>query len=332
MSGGGQSISGESRYDWNPYMANMWAGGTNEAGDVNPGLLGRAVDTLNSPYQQYGGQRLADRTWDQTAGQDATRHLALAGATEANSARNTLNDTAQGKYLGQYDSSGNWVSANPYSGLRATPGENEYGGQNEAFLDMKRRNLQDVSRAFQEGTAADTQRMFAQSGAFGGSAHQQAVERNNDVLAKNMGDIGTRMEAEQYDRSANLRENSITRGLQSQMFDIGRLNQDYQNERSLMQGAIPLGLQSEAGRLGAVGQLYGIGGDQQRHNQMGLDQEYENWANKNNWERNNVNWMANLLAQAQGGIGGQATQTQPGYGINPLAGLLAAGSLYGAMR
>lgn len=316
MSGGGQSVSGESKYNWNPYMENMWAGGQ----DGNPGLLGRAITTLNSQYQPYGGQRLADRTWDQTAGQDAARHLALAGATEANSARNTINDTVQG----------NWLNANPYNELRVTPGDNQYEGMSEDYRSLKRNAMDDVIEKFQLGTGADTQRMFAQSGAFGGSAHQQAMEGNAKGLGQTLSRLGQEMDNAQYERSANLRENAINRGMQAQQFDIGRLSQDYQNERGLMQGAIPLGLQSEAGRLGAIGQLYGMGGDEQRQNQMGLDLDYQDWANQQNWERNNVNWMANLLAQAQGGIGGQATQTQPGYSINPLAGLLGAGALYNA--
>jgi hypothetical protein len=318
MSGGGQSISGESKYNWNPYMENMWAGGQ----DGNGGLLGRAINTLNSPYQRYGGNRLADRTYDQTNTQDALRHVAIAGTPETNAARNTILDTVQGNFL----------QSNPYNDLRVTPADNQYEGFGEDYQGVKRAAMRDLTDAFNEGTAADTQRMFAQSGAFGGSAHQQAMGKNADALGKNLSRLGQEMDQAQYERSANLRENAINRGMQAQQFDINRLNNNYLTERGFQQGAIPLGLQSEAGRLGALGQLYGIGADEQRFNQMGLDQAYQEWANENNWERNNVNWMANLLAQAQGGIGGQATQTQPGYSINPLSGLLGAASIYGAMR
>src|SRR5574339_123574 len=73
--GGGQSVSGESVYNWNPFMENMWAGD-----GKNPGLLNRAVDTLNTPYQRYQGPRIAGNNNYTDEARAGINHLARYGS------------------------------------------------------------------------------------------------------------------------------------------------------------------------------------------------------------------------------------------------------------
>lgn len=314
-SGGGQS--GETIYNWNPYMENMWAGGQNG----NGGLLGRALTTLNSEYQNYPGRRVAGLSADQETAGNAIRHTAINGSALGNAGRNTALETVQGQFL----------DSNPYNELRVTPGSNQYEGMSEDYQALKRNAMKDLTDAYSEGTAADTQRMFAQSGAFGGSAHQQAQQNNARELGRSLSRLGQEMDNTQYERSANLRENAINRGMQAQQFDIGRLNQDYQNERGLMQGAIPMAMQGDQQAFDAYRNLMGVGDLYRSYDQQLLDRGYEDWANQQNWERNNINWMANLLGQAQGSTG--ITQQMGGYqGINPVAGLLGAASIGRGMQ
>lgn len=309
MSGSDQS--GETRYNWNPYMENMWAGGNG-----NPGLLGRAITTLNSEYQQYPGRRVAGLSPDQETAGNAIRHTAINGSALGNAGRNTALETVQGNFL----------DSNPYNTLRVQPGENQYEGMSEDYQALKRNAMRDLTDAYSEGTAADTQRMFAQSGAFGGSAHQQAQQNNARELGRSLSRLGQEMDNAQYERSAGLRENAINRGMQAQQFDINRLSSDYQNERGLMQGAIPLAMQGDQQAYEAYRQLMGVGDLYRSYDQQLLDRGYEDWANQQNWERNNINWMAGLLGQAQGTTG--VTQQMGGYqGINPVAGILGAASL-----
>lgn len=348
--GGSGGQSGETVYKWNDDMARQWAGDDNLLG-----LLPRANEVSNRGFTPYGGQRVADLSFDQQGAGDSIRHAATAGTTLGNEGRNTAFTTARGDFLG----------SNPQNANRVTPGTsqyedlanstnpyetafNPYEGNNEAFLDMKRRSMRDMADMYNEGTAADTQRMFAQSGAFGGSAHQQAVQRNSDTLAKNMGDLGNRMESEQYDRSAGLRESAIgrasnlreaalgrsygaresaiDRGMQGQMFDIDRLSRDYQFERGNQQNAAQMAMQGEQGIMDLYRQRMGVGDLYRDRDQRIMDVNYGDWTQGQDWDRNNINWLASLLGTAQGSTG--VTQQFGGYqGVNPVAGLLGAAAL-----
>lgn len=314
-SGGGNQ--GETLYKWNPYMENMWAGGVNEDGSWNPGLLGRAVNTLNTPYQSYGN-RLADFTGDQNTAFGGIRYLATQGSDVGNAGSNQIKDTFAGRYQ------------NPFSDGVSGPRANSYIGENPYFKSQVDRALGDVTEAYKTGTAANTNRMFARSGAFGGSAHQQAVEQDEKGLGDALANLSNQMYSGQYERSAGLDEADIGRRLQTSMFNANLGSGNWENERQRQVGLVPQAFAAENQGFQRYSNLLNIGNQQQRQGQMGLDLDYEDWANSQNWERQNVNWLANLLAQAQGGIGGQASQTSPGYGINPLAGLLGAGALYNA--
>ena len=274
--GGNQTIT----HGWLPFIENMWGGD----GKGNPGLLNRAVDTLNKPYQQYGGQRIAGFTPDQGYGMDRIRNVALHGTDSANASDRKIIDVLGGN---------------------AT---NKYAGDNPYFRDVVKQGMGDITDAYKQGTSADTTRMFNLSGAFGGSAHQNAVKNNEGALAGQLQRYQSGMANQQYDRSAGLEEANLGRQM----------------------SAIPMGFQAENRAFNTGQQLLGIGGQQQNQNQRGYDQDYNDWTQAQNWERNNLGWMANLLSQASGGTG--QTQQSGGYsGINPVGGLLGGAAFGNAM-
>lgn len=313
-SSGGQS--GETRYNWNPFMENMWAGG----GDGNPGLLNRAVgNVLNEPWQAYGGQRIAGITPDQTSAMDSIRHTVLGGgAPDTMAGRNSAMQLAQGP---------GGRNQNPWAEAAVSAEENQYGGMNSPeFLNMLGVGTRRIRDEFAKGTEAETRRMFNLSGAFGGSAHQQATQDNQEALGRSLSDYIDQASQQQYDRSAGLREADISRDLQSQQFDKNIGFTGYENALQRQLGAIPLAFQGQGLAFDAAKQLMGIGDFQRSYGQQLLDQDYTNWADQRNWERNNIGWMANLLGQAQGSTG--VTQQLGGYqGINPGAGLLGAAAI-----
>lgn len=363
----GSGNSGVTRYDWNPYMENMWAGGQ----DGNIGILGRAITTLNSPYQQYGGKRIADLSSDTKLGMGRIRDIALNGTEGANAADREITKILNGGYVNPYE--GKDVptftqDASMISGQvlgKVTPGKNEFSGVDSApFNAMLEKGLDKIGKQYQRTTAADTQKLMNLSGTFGGGAHQQVKSQNEQDLAASMGDFTQSMLNDQISRSAGLREadlgrdygaqqfnigtegGNIDRNMTAQQFNLSQAMQNAQMQNAMSQfnrtnnqnlaenrfgrqmQAIPMGFQAEDRGFKTGQALLGIGDIDRSYQQSLLDRGYQDWSDAQNWERNNINWFGNLLSQAQGGIGGQVTQQQPGYGVNPYAGLLG-GAMFG---
>lgn len=313
MSGGGGQ-SGETRYNWNPFMENMWAGGNG-----NSGLLNRAVDTLNSPYQQYGGDRVAGINWDQEQAINSIRHTALGGgAPDTAAGRNAAMELARGPQ---------GRNQNPWAESAITPGRNAYSGMDSPyFQSMLDSGVDDIVKGYERGTSADTTRMFNLAGAFGGSAHQNAIKNNEETLGKTLNNYVNTARQGQFDRSAGLEESAIGRDLQAQQFDKNIGFSGYESALQRQLGAIPLAFQGQSLAFDAARNLMGAGDFQRSYDQSLLDQQYGDWQQSQNWERNNINWLANLLSQAQGGTG--VTTQMGGYqGINPGAGILGAAAL-----
>lgn len=187
---------------------------------------------------------------------------------------------------------------------------NPYMGENKYFKDMVANANADTVNAYKQGTSADLTRLMNLSGAFGGSAHTTALANNEAGLAKQLGNQTTSMYGQQFDKSSGLYENALQRQM----------------------GAIPLAYQGQGLQTDLNNQLMGIGKWEQDEQQRGIDQNYNNWAEQNNWGRNNVNWLASLLGGAQGSTG---IQTQFGgyqptnWGSAALGAGLLGGSLFG---
>lgn len=266
MSSGGGGQSGQTRYDWNDVIGSYWGGRPGPDGRGGGGVLGWANDEAMKPYQQYGGQRIADRNTDQYTAAQRVRNMANTGGPyETQIARQAAGTIA----------AGGGIQANPYMG------ENAY------FKDMVKNANEDTAKAYQQGTSAELTRLMNMSGAFGGSAHQNALANNQAGLAKQLGNQTTSMYGQQFDKSANLYENGLNRQM----------------------SAIPLAYQGQGLQTDLNNQLMGIGDWEQGTQQKYLDQAYNDWTNQQNWGRQNVGWLASLLGGAQGSTG---IQTQFG--------------------
>lgn len=286
MSSGGGGQSGQTRYDWNDVIGSYWGSKPGPDGKGGGGVLGWAADEASKPYQQYGGQRIADRNMDQFTAAQRVRNMAGSGGPA---------ETYYGRQAAGDIASGNQVNANPFMG------ENPY------FKTMVKNANEDTTNAYNQGTSAELTRLMNLSGAFGGSAHTNAMANNQAALAKQLGNQTTSMYGQQFDRSANI----------------------YDQERNRQLQAIPLAFQGQGLQNDLNDRLMGIGDWEQGTQQKYLDQAYGDWTNQQNWGRNNVNWLASLLGGAQGSTG---IQTQfggyqsPNYGSQALGiGLLGRG-------
>lgn len=296
-------------------------------------LLSASSQLAFRPYEPFEGQRIAGFTPDQLRAQQMTRDAARGQQAASETALNQLVSTLRG-------GGGASIGTNPYIGTRTDVGANPFAGPNP-FLEQMIRDAQgDISRGF-ENTAAGISAQFASGGAFGGSAHAQAVADANRELAERLARTSTEMRFGDYQTQQQLAEADIARRLAASQFDtqlsagltesqLGRELSAWDAERGRQMQA--LGLLPSTFQAGLIpGQaLSGIGAQQQALNQAQLDQQYADFLEQRDWRANQLGFLGNALNAITGGFQNQsATATNPNY-VSPGASA-ASGALGGAL-
>jgi hypothetical protein len=303
MSGGGAGGSGTQKYEWNDAMAPHWA---------NALSWGQALTDPSGygAYDQYQGQRIADMNSSQHAGLGRVADIFSAGGTDASRAAGTQAASTLGNgYL-------TGTGANPFSA------RNIYEGDNPYFQQQLTSGLEDITNAYQQGTSADTTRLFNLSGAFGGSAHQDAISNNESNLARQLGDYTNKMRSGQFDRSAGLYDSYLGRG-----------SSNYEGERGRQMSALGYGAQDLQSQLGLGNAMLGVGDVYRGFTQDHLTQDYSDWQEMQNQQYRMLDYYSGILGRAQGGMSPNMTQTSPSYSASPFSQVIGAGLLgYGMMR
>lgn len=341
---GGQRIAGING-DQNLSMGEIRA--------INAGIGNMTDQAFNGP--NAGSIGAANDAIRQTRGTLSGDYLNGQGSNPYS--RGNPYGNANNQYIGRYN---NFIdSYNPY----ATQ-QNGYVGDSPQFQSMLHQGQQDITDAYQRGTAADTTRLFNLSGAFGGSAHQQAIANNEAALAKNLGTYTAGMQNENYNRSGQLQEADLARqgsqwgqdlsrrgdlltaddarnmagqeaqfGRQGGLYESGlnRGSQNYENERNRMVGAIDQGNQQQSLALQRGGALSTIGDFNRGIDQQGLDIGYQNFQDANNWNQNQLGWTMGQYGAAMGGTA-MPNQTMQAPGSNWANGLGSALAAYGMFR
>jgi hypothetical protein len=222
-------------------------------------LLARGAALSNQGMPVYTGQRTADMNGMQTQGMQMVSDRAQNGSAVVDAGQQNLQDTLNGTYLG---------AGNPY-----------LGGAIDAAS-------QDVTRNY-NAAVNGTDATFARSGAFGGSAWQQAQQGNAHELANSLGNLSTQMHLQDYGQE---RQNQI--GAQQTALAYGQV--PYQDAQQLMSAG--------ATRFGYDQQLLT---DQMNQFNEQAQSPYKS-----------LDVLANTIRGAVGG-GGTVSQTAPG--TNPYA-------------
>ena len=267
MSSGGGGNGGITRVDWNDVIGGYYGGKPGPDGKGGGGWLGEAEKVASTPYQSYGN-RIASRNNDQFTAAQRVRDMGNTGGPY---------ETAIARSAAGTIAAGGGIQANPYM------------GDSPYFRDMMKSGMEDITNAYQKGTAAQTNRDANLAGVFGGGAYNNAVNDNQAALGKQLSQYAQGMQNQQYDRSGNLYE----AGLNRQM------------------SAIPLAFQGQGLQNDLNDRLMGVGKWEQDEQQKYQDQGYNDWVQQQNWGRGNVDWMLGNINRAMGGTG--ITQTQAGY-------------------
>lgn len=269
------------------------------------------------PYEAYGGQQIAGFTPDQLTGFQLTRDVAGQSTNALGGAVTQLNSTIGGDYLNRA------MANNQYMGQTANVGTNALLGMDNPYLNRAiDASMGDITKNFNNSVANNTDAVMARSGAFGGSAWQQAQSENANQLAQNLGRTSNDMRMADYGLQAQLQEADVARRLQAQQTDLARnsglaesgLNRNqsaFEAERQRQLAAVGMvpGM-AQAGYTNAQAML-GAGDAQQAMDQSQLDLLYNNWVQQQNYPLNQLNVMGNAIGTTMG-AGGSNSSTMTG--------------------
>lgn len=227
----------------------------------------RAADASKKPYQAYGGERNAGFTNDQLDAMDMTRHNAYQNQNAWAEGGNQLMEFAQGN------------RKNPYSGANNPYLEGMISNANKGITDN-----------FNNVRMADTLKQFSSSGAFGGSAYQQALEQEQRSLADALARNETGARFNEYDIQRQLATQDLDRQ-QSAINQLpGYLNQGYYGANALMN----------------------MGNAQQQLQQNIYNTGYNDYLDERNWDANRLGLLGGAL-NTSAGNSSSSTGPNPNY-------------------
>lgn len=187
---------------------------------------------------------------------------------------------------------------------------NPYAGQNPYLDQMVQSAQRDVTDAYTQSTLPGLMAQFNAGGAFGGTAHQQALEGSQSALARQLGDVSMNLRSQDYNRQAQLAEAGLNRGMNA----VGMLpsfnSTKYDDAKALL-------------NIGAM--------------QRGLDQDvfdtaYGDFQEWRDWDANRLGVLTSALGSIQGGTA-SSTGPNPNYrsaGQNAAAAAAILASMWGS--
>lgn len=231
-------------------------------------LINRAMNLSDRPYIGYGGPTVAGFSQDQEDSFQMARAQAAQNAQWQANAGKYVNDTING------------VNKNPYSG------ENPYLGN---MIDAANR---DITKNYTDSTLPTQLAQFNSGGAFGGSAHLQAMSTGQQSLAQQLSDTNYQYRNADYDRQANL----------------------YNQDQQLRQGALSFLPQLQQMGYNDANQIGRQGALQQALQQQAINDDRDQFNEWRDWAPNQLGILSNALGAVRGGTtSNTATGDNPNY-------------------
>lgn len=298
--------------------------------------LNGAAQQTQQPYQQYGGQRVANFSPEQQQGMSMITNRATNGSPLLSSAMSAL----QGMYGdGGGSSSYNFSMGGGGMGPEAqgSTGRNPLLDQSPGYLDdIIRRTGADTARDYATGTAAQNDARASRSRAFGGSAYEEQSRQNAASLADRLAGNASSLRYQDFNDRRGLEEAQLNRDLQSNMAQA-------QRQASLMSSGMSAAVSRDNARdntrLSAIRmagdfanqpyqdaqQLMNVGGMRQMYSQGLLDQNYGDWQAQQQYPWQQTDRFGQAISRATGGQGSQSSTSSQQTQSNPYANILGAG-------
>jgi hypothetical protein len=304
-------------------------------------MMVKAEALSNTPYQPYGGQRIADTNADVLASRDMAREIALGGQPGTQEAMDMTRNAAAG--VDKYS------TANPYQFSQYGYDDPEmFNAQNiqsymspymQSVVDIEKRKASEEYGQSNQKRASDA--VF--SGAFGGSRSgvQQAMAEN-DYLNR-AGDIQSKGLQSAFESGASLFEKDraakyqtdAARAAELSRVQAGQAGENLSRDKLGMEGLAfkseqaqqlaDLEAKARAGDMEAAALLESIGKSGMAEDQAGLDMAYQDFLKQRDNPRQTLSDYSSILQGlplANVGTSNStttATPAQPG-GIQSLLG------------
>lgn len=313
-------------------------------------LANRASELSNRAYTPYTGEQVAPLNSQHTLGLNMIQNRAQNGDPTFNAANEQAKNTLDGKYLGQgaYQNQGLGIGNQYLSNIASQQGQrNALAGADNPYLNNVIANTNaDIVRTFQNSTMPQTDASFARSGAFGGSAWQQANAENNRQMTQELLKNESNLRMADYNNQLQLSENLANRNQQADAFnrqaylsDYGQRQDAAENyaqrqqaafdaERGRQMGMVAAGQQLSNQPYQNGQQMLGVGDVLRDYQQTQDNQLYQNYLNAQNWPLQNLDILANAIRTSMGG-GGTTTQTGTMPSVNRTANMVG-GAIGGA--
>tara|TARA_R110000787_G_scaffold216276_1_gene325413 strand:- start:150 stop:1037 length:888 start_codon:yes stop_codon:yes gene_type:complete len=254
----------------------------------------RGEEQSNTPYEAYGGDRIAGFGADTEAGFQGIRDITGSGTPDSfTNAESALTGVAgQGNLAqqGLYDQTQNWTDAgvadsymNPYT---------------SNVLDVQQQRLDQRFNEQQVGREASA----TKAGAFGGDrrfiqdgiANRERNLQSNEMDAKGMAAAyQSGMGAFNQDRAARIQGNQLN----SQIF-AGNQTRGMDLDKNRINAAEQLRVQGLADdELGftRAKNLAGVGGAYDAQDQQGMDLAYTDFLNQRDFDKQQLNYMSGIM-------------------------------------
>jgi hypothetical protein len=344
--GGGSGGSGSNVTEWKPLA---------ELQPYHQQVVQQASALAEQPYEAYPYHRVADMNSTQMAGLQKAADLSNSGSPATAAAGNMTLNTLAGGYQNPYATMQTAMAANPLAGATSSTGSNDFMGINNPYLrGMIQSGQEDLAKSYRFGTAPQNDAMAALSRNYGGSAHQQATQMNQDQLLKALQGVESNYGNMAYQQSAGLMENQLNRDLNAQQTDLSRNSGLYENainrgistqqadksaatgaweaERARQMAAVPNAISLYQNDLGAAKTLTGVGDALQQQQQTVYNDLANEWARNQAYPQAQLDSFLNTLIRASGGFGTNTATTTQNNTINPASALLGGGLMgYGLM-
>ncbi|KMJ53790.1 hypothetical protein ACG97_05970 [Vogesella sp. EB] len=149
-----------------------WGAAPTDIKNLPNALMQQGWNMASQPYQQYGGDRLANFSGEQNKAMDMITNRATNGDPTMQAGAGMVQNTLNGQYMSP--------DSNPW--LKGT------------YDAMAGR----MSDAYARGTGAQTMAQFNNAGAYGGSAMQEVQQANNTAFADSLGQLANQVYGDNY--------------------------------------------------------------------------------------------------------------------------------------
>ena len=277
------------------------------------GYLQQAHTVANQPHQAYGGSTVAGFTPWQQQGYTAMAQRAADGSPLMGNAQQSL----QGMFSGQPQG----ATANPQG--QVTPGQNQYAGMNNPYLQGQVDLAQgDLARNWNQVQMPAFDTAMSRSGSFGNSNVQSMASQGASDLQRNMGDISSRMRFQDYSQQQQLAENAVNRGMQASMFN-GQMGESFAGRNDAMSNSSQnrmlqaLGMAPQFARedYNDIDRLVSAGGSFQNQNQTEMNDAYRRFTE----QRDHPQRQVDAFGRALGNVNPGSTTTNSGPNPSSLA-------------